>query len=126
MALTLKNHIEELRRSERNLGRQKQLLNTILDVTPDMVALQDEELVYLAVNKAFCRHVGREESEIIGGTDFDIFKDEQADRNFHEDMQILLTSQPLSKEIMTRGAKARNGTTWSRCRWWRMSGSSAC
>jgi two-component system, NtrC family, sensor kinase len=107
MALTLKNHIEELRRSERNLSRQKQLLNTILDVTPDMVALQDEELVYLAVNKAFCRHVGRQESEIVGGTDFDIFKDEQADRNFHEDMQILLTSHPLSKEIMTRGGKGR-------------------
>lgn len=107
MALTLKNHIEDLRRSEQNLARQKQLLNTILDVTPDMVALQDEELVYLAVNKAFCRHVGREEHEIIGGTDFDIFNDEQADRNFHEDMQILLTSRPLSKEIMTRGGKGK-------------------
>ncbi|WP_031387433.1 ATP-binding protein [Desulfonatronum thiodismutans] len=107
MALTLKDHIEELRRSERNLARQKQLLNTILDVTPDMVTLQDEELVYLAVNKAFCRHVGREEGEIVGGTDFDIFSDEQADRNFHEDMQILLTSHPLSKEIMTRGGKGK-------------------
>ncbi|SMP44067.1 PAS domain S-box-containing protein [Desulfonatronum zhilinae] len=107
MALTLKNHIEELRRSERNLARQKQLLNTILDVTPDMVTLQDEELTYLAVNKAFFRHVGREESEIIGSTDFDIFSDEQADRNFHEDMQILLTSHPLSKEIMTRGSKGK-------------------
>jgi two-component system, NtrC family, sensor kinase len=72
-----------------------------------MVVLQDEDLVYLAVNKAFCRHVGRQESEIVGGTDFDIFKDEQADRNFHEDMQILLTSHPLSKEIMTRGGKGR-------------------
>lgn len=107
MALTLKNHIEELRRSEGNLARQKQLLNTILDVTPDMVTLQDVELIYLAVNKAFCRHVGREESEIVGSTDFDIFSDEQADRNYHEDMQILLTRQPLSKEIMTRGSKGK-------------------
>jgi two-component system, NtrC family, sensor kinase len=107
MALTLKNHLEELRHSEQNLARQKQLLKTILDVTPDLVALQDEELVYLAVNKAFSRHLGREEKDIIGSTDFDIYTDDQADQNFHEDMQILLTKKPLSKEIMTKGGTGK-------------------
>ncbi len=107
MAWALKNHIEELRLSQQNLGRQKQLLKTILDVTPDLVALQDEDLVYLAVNKAFCRHLNREEHEIVGGTDFDILNPEQADQNYHEDMQIILTRQPLSKEIMTKGGKGR-------------------
>lgn len=107
MAWTLKNHIEELRLSQKNLSRQRQLLKTILDVTPDLVSLQDEDLVYLAVNKAFCRHLGREEHEIVGGTDFDIFHPDLADRNFHEDMQILLTRQPLSKEIMTKGGKGK-------------------
>jgi PAS domain S-box-containing protein len=126
MAWSLKNHIEELRLSENKLGRQKQLLKTILDVTPDLVALQDENMVYLAANKAFCSHLGREEEQIIGKTDFDLLSAEQADQNYHEDMQILLNRVPLSKEIMTKGARARNGTTWSRCRWSRMSGSSAC
>lgn len=107
MALALKKHIEELRLSQENLRRQKQLLKTILDVTPDLVALQDENLKYLAVNKAFCRHLGREEHEILGSTDFDVFTPEQADQNFHEDKQILLTRQPLSKEIMTRGGKGK-------------------
>ncbi|MFH7319399.1 ATP-binding protein [Desulfurivibrio sp. D14AmB] len=107
MAWSLKNHIDELSRSEKRLSRQKQLLKTILDVTPDLVALQDEKLVYLAVNKAFCRHLGREEDEIVGLTDFDILGPEQADRNFHEDRQILLTKTPLSKEIMTRGGEGK-------------------
>ncbi|HET98357.1 MAG TPA: PAS domain S-box protein [Desulfurivibrio alkaliphilus] len=107
MAWRLKNHIDELSRSEKRLSRQKQLLKTILDVTPDMVALQDEKLVYLAVNKAFCRHLGREEDEVVGHTDFDILNPEQADRNFHEDRQILLTRTPLSKEIMTRGGEGK-------------------
>ncbi|GAB6058703.1 ATP-binding protein [Desulfonatronum parangueonense] len=107
MALTLKNHIEELRLSRKNLSLQKQLLKTILDVTPDLVALQDHNLVYLAVNKAFCNHLGRDENEIIGSTDFDVFNPEQADQNYHEDMQILMTKQPLSKEIMTKGNKGK-------------------
>jgi two-component system, NtrC family, sensor kinase len=107
MAWTLKNHIDELHDSQKNLARQKQLLKTILDVTPDLVALQDENLVYLAVNKAFCRHLGREEHDIIGCTDFDLLGPEIADRNFHEDQQILLTRQPLSKELMSMGGQGR-------------------
>lgn len=107
MALTLKMHLEELRLSQESLGRQKQLLKTILDVTPDLVSLQDENLTYLAVNKAFCRHLSREEHEILGSTDFDVFNPEQADQNYHEDKQVLLTRQPLSKEIMTRGGKGK-------------------
>jgi two-component system, NtrC family, sensor kinase len=107
MTWSLKNHIAELRLSESNLGRQKQLLKTILDVTPDLVALQDEKLVYLAVNKAFCRHLARGEHEIVGKTDFDILHPEQADQNFHEDKQVLLTLKPLSKEIMIKGGEGR-------------------
>lgn len=107
MALTLKNHIEELRLSEQNLARQKQLLKTILDATPDLVTLQDKNLVYLAVNRAFCRYSGREEQEIIGCTDSEIFDEEQADLNFHEDKQILLTGEPFSKEIMTKGSEGK-------------------
>jgi two-component system, NtrC family, sensor kinase len=107
MALTLKNHIEELRLSEQNLARQKQLLKTILDATPDLVTLQDKNLVYLAVNRAFCRYSGREEEEIIGRTDSDIFDEKQADLNFHEDKQILLTGEPFSKEIMTKGSEGK-------------------
>ncbi|MFO8083105.1 MAG: ATP-binding protein [Desulfobacterales bacterium] len=109
MALTLKNHIDELRLSEQKLARQKQLLKTILDVTPDLVTLQDENLRYLAVNRAFCRYLGKDEKEIIGTTDNDLFDERQADQHYHEDMQILKTKQPLSKEIMTKG---RQGKKW--------------
>jgi two-component system, NtrC family, sensor kinase len=107
MALTLKNHIKELRLSEQNLAMQKQLLKTILDATPDLVTLQDKNLVYLAVNRAFCRYSGREEQEIIGYTDSELFGEEQADLNFHEDQQILLTGEPFSKEIMTKGSEGK-------------------
>lgn len=107
MALTLKNHIDELRLSEQKLARQKQLLKTILDVTPDLVTLQDENLRYLAVNRAFCRYIGRDEHETIGSTDIELFDEKQADQHFHEDMQILKTKKPLSKEIMTKSSQGK-------------------
>jgi len=104
MAMTLEDRIGQLRDAEKELSRQKQVLRTTLDVTPDMVALQDKDLVYQAVNKAFCSYFRMAEEDVLGRTDFDIFKESQADQNYHEDMQILKTGKPLSKEIsVTQG-----------------------
>ncbi|MFP3998476.1 MAG: ATP-binding protein [Desulfobacterales bacterium] len=104
MATTLDNRVEQCEIAEKELFNQKEVLRTILDVTPDMVALQDENLVYHAANKAFCSYFRLSESDIIGKTDFDIFKESQADQNYHEDMQILKTGKPLSKEISVKQA----------------------
>ena len=102
MAMTLQERISDIESAEKELSRQKELLRTILDVTPDMVALQDENLVYRAANKAFCSYFRIEEPDILGKTDFDIFSESQADQNYHEDMQILSSGKPLSKEISVR------------------------
>jgi len=99
MAVTIKNHIQELTDREKTIARQQGLLKTIMNVTPDFVALQDKDLTYTFASKAFCDYFGLEEEAAIGKTDFDIFSTRQADLNFHEDKQILLTGQTLSKEI---------------------------
>ncbi|BBD09831.1 ATP-binding protein [Desulfovibrio ferrophilus] len=100
MALTLNAYIDELKHAKSDLERQKSLMQTILDVTPDLVSLQDRDLKYIAVNKAFCTYFHKNESDVIGITDFDIFNEEQADTNYHEDQQILITGQSLSKQIL--------------------------
>jgi len=100
MALTLNAYIEELKRAQSDLERQKSLMQTILDVTPDLVSLQDRDLKYIAVNKAFCTYFHKNERDMLGTTDFDLFNDEQADTNYHEDQQILITGKPLSKQIL--------------------------
>ncbi len=102
MAMTLDERICEIENAEKELSRQKELLGTILEVTPDMVALQDEHLVYRSANKAFCSYFKVSESDIVGKTDFDIFSEAQADQNYHEDMQILRSGKPMSKEISVR------------------------
>ncbi len=99
MAITVKNHIEELTQREKTIARQQGLLKTIMNVTPDFITLQDRNLSYIFASKAFCDYFKLREEDIVGKTDFDIFSEEQADLNFHEDKQILMTGEPLTKEI---------------------------
>ncbi|WP_310599230.1 ATP-binding protein [Desulfobulbus sp.] len=99
MAVTVKRHIEELTEREKTIARQQELLKTIMNVTPDFITLQDKELNYRFASKAFCDYFGLDEEEVIGKNDFDIFSKQQADLNFHEDKQILLSGRTLAKEI---------------------------
>lgn len=100
MALTLNAYIDQLKRASDDIERQKQVMQTILDVTPDLVSMQDKDLKYIAVNKAFCTYFHLNEEDILGSTDFELFEEEDADTRFHEDKQILLTGKPLSKQIL--------------------------
>lgn len=99
MALTVKNHINELVEREKTIVQQQGLLKTIMNVTPDFITLQGRDLSYQFASKAFCDYFDIKEEEILGKTDFDIFPAEQADNNYHEDRQILSTGRPFSKEI---------------------------
>ncbi|MFP4213294.1 MAG: ATP-binding protein [Desulfohalobiaceae bacterium] len=105
LAMTLDERIQQLSDTEAELSRQKNLLQTVLDVTPDMIAFQDRDLMYQLANKSFCSYFKVQESEVLGKTDEDIFSEEQADQNYHEDMQILQTGEPLSKEISVRSGR---------------------
>ena len=100
MTLTLGAYIEELKRTQGDLERQRSLMQTILDVTPDLVAMQGSDLKYMAVNKAFCAYFHRTEGEIMGRTDFELFGETLADASYHEDMQVLITGKPLSKQVL--------------------------
>jgi two-component system NtrC family sensor kinase len=108
MALSLSDHIEGLKAAEKVLTRQQQLLKTMLDVTPDLVSLQDSNLVYKAANQSFLTQFDLQEQEIIGKTDLDIFPAERADIIRAEDLEIISTGIPLSKEIIIRKGRKKH------------------
>ncbi len=109
MALTLRDRMEALKETQVRLARQQQVFRTILNVTPDIVCLQDREGRYQAVSKAFCRFFGKTEEEVLGRTDFDLFKREIAEINRREDMEVMEKRQPLQKEKRVKG---RHGSRW--------------
>jgi two-component system, NtrC family, sensor kinase len=100
MALSLHTYIGNLKEAERRITRQQQLMQTILDVTPDLVTLQDASLRYRAANPAFRQYFGLSEADVIGKSDADIFPPQQAELIRKEDLEILRTKLPLSKEIL--------------------------
>ena len=105
MAITVKNHIEELTEQGKTISRQQGLLKTIMNVTPDFITLQDKDLNYTFAGKAFCDYFKLDEADIIGKTDADIFTRPQAEINVEESRQILATGVPLAKEITFKRAK---------------------
>ena len=109
MAVTLKDRLEALKRSEEDLRHQQQLFQTILDVTPDMVSLKDTGLRYRAVNRAFSSFLSKGEPEIIGRSDGDLLSAEEAEESRREDLGVLLDLRALSIEKRISGA---DGGRW--------------
>ena len=109
MALTLKERIQALKNTEESLKQQQRIFQTILDVTPDMVSLQDQALRYRAVNKAFCRFAGREEKDILGKTHEDLFPAGEAQQNLREDREVLQRKTTISLE---KKIGKGNGDRW--------------
>jgi PAS domain S-box-containing protein len=85
MSLTLKTHINELKAAEENLARQQRLLSTIFDVTPDLMSLQDADLTFRVVNRAFCRFAEADASSILGRSQDEFpIGDAEAERQWSE------------------------------------------
>lgn len=106
MTLTLKDRLEALKRTEMDLRQQQSVFQTILDVTPDIVSLQDQALRYQAVNKAFCRVSGKEEKDILGKTDEDLFPADEAQQNLQVDREVLQRKNTISLEKRIRKGKS--------------------
>lgn len=98
MAMSLACHIEDLQITEADLTRQKELLKTIINVSPDFVSLLGPQLTYLAVNKTYAEHLKHTEDEIIGLTDEDLYPDGTAAARMEEASKILKTGRTVNKE----------------------------
>ncbi len=98
MAMSLECHIEDLQITEIDLTRQKELLKTIINVSPDFVSLLGPQMTYLAVNKTFSEHLGLTEEDIIGKTDEEIYPADIAKMRMDEARLVLNTGRIINKE----------------------------
>ena len=96
--------------AEEALRAKQAQINAIFAATPDMLILKDRDLVYQAVNPAFCQFVGMHEDEIVGMTDFDLFGPERARRHRHEDTMVMASGCPLEQD--ERGTGSHSDKWW--------------
>jgi PAS domain S-box-containing protein len=100
MAFSLRHRLEELREAQKSLARQQQVMKTILDVTPDLVSLQDRNLAYRAANPAFLHFYALGEAELIGKTPPEIYQLWQDADPQAEDRRLLASGGTVSKEAL--------------------------
>ena len=99
--------ITVFQKTEEALRKQQQLFQTILEVTPDLLVLKDQDLVYRAANPAFCRFIGKPAEEIIGKTAYDFFPPNEAEKYRNDDIEVMAAKQTQVEEEEVTGAEGK-------------------
>jgi PAS domain S-box-containing protein len=99
----LHNEALVLREEKKTIQEQLKLSKIILSATPDLLVLKDRDLVYRAVNPAFCKFLGKTEESIIGKTDLDLFPRFEAEMYRREDQKVIKTHKPQVQDEEVTG-----------------------
>lgn len=109
--------ITEKKAAERQLYYMQRLNRLIIETIPDLLWLKDTDGVYLTCNPGFERFFGASEEEIVGRTDYDFLKKEQADFFRKHDRKAVAAGRALVNEewitLAVDGARVLLETTKS-------------
>jgi PAS domain S-box-containing protein len=75
---------EALRRSEKRIASEKEILNVSMENTEAQLAYLDKNFNFVKVNSAYCRARGYEPENLIGKNHFSLFPDEKNQSLFKE------------------------------------------
>lgn len=84
-----------LKEAIERLSEQKQLQDTLLSAIPAAICLKAANLSYITVNPAFAIMVGKEQDQIPGLNDTDLFPDDIASSFREQDTAVLASSNSL-------------------------------
>jgi PAS domain S-box-containing protein len=90
--------ITDRKRMERALQENEKRLQSIIDNSPNIIALRDTEGRYLLANKEHCRLYCVKPDQIVGKTLYDFHPREISNRRLAEDKEILRTGRSVSAE----------------------------
>lgn len=90
----------ELNRAREEALLSNQILNELIEKMPGGMYIKEtnDEFRYLRANKAFCEIAGREQLEVIGHTDFEIFEKEFAEQYHIYDLRLVAGETVVSYE----------------------------
>lgn len=92
--------VTDRQKAETELSRQRLLMQTLMDGTPDYIYFKDRESRFILNNRSHAKVVGVEDpSKMLGKTDFDYFAPKHAQKAFDDEQRIIRTGQPLIDEV---------------------------
>jgi PAS domain S-box-containing protein len=80
------------------------ILQAVIEATPDAIFVKDLEGRYVVVNAAAARFLDRSPAEIVGKNDLELYPEETARRFIEDDRQVMAAGAPLVFEGVARSA----------------------
>ena len=79
------------------------ILQAVIEATPDAIFVKDLDGRYVVVNAAAARFLGRPAEEIVGKHDLELYPEETARRFIADDKEVLAAGTPLVFEGVAQG-----------------------
>jgi PAS domain S-box-containing protein len=92
-------YARERGRSNRAIQRQHEMLLALLDHIPDRIYFKDRASRFILVNRAMAEMHGRPAEELVGLTDFQLFRREHAEDAFRDERRIIATGEPVVAKV---------------------------
>src|SRR3954453_8919915 len=86
------------------------ILQAVIEATPDSIFVKDLEGRYVLVNEAFARFIGKSQSDIVGRNDFELYPEADARAFAEADRQVLATGNPQAFEGVAPGGDGQPQT----------------
>jgi len=104
--------ITELKNAELKLYKERELLQSLLDNTPDTIYFKDTLSKFTKINLAQAKCLGiQSPDEAIGKSDFDYAPKEQASLSFQDEVDIIKSGKPLINRV-EKVQRADGNITW--------------
>jgi PAS domain S-box-containing protein len=92
--------VTERRRLERELYREKEFLNILMEAVPDAIYFKDTQSRFTKVNRAHAERMGlKDPAEAVGKTDFDFYSEEFAREAFEDEQCIIREGKPIINKV---------------------------
>ena len=74
------------------------ILQAVIEATPDAIFVKDLDGRYVLVNEAAARFLGKSPADIVGKHDLELYPEADARRFIEDDQRVLATGQPQAFE----------------------------
>jgi PAS domain S-box-containing protein len=89
------------------IANSSDILQAVIDATPDAIFVKDLDGRYVLVNAAAARFVGRSPADIIGRHDLELYAEATARQFIQDDRLVLASGEPRAFEGVAIGAGGR-------------------
>ena len=79
------------------------ILQAVIEATPDAIFVKDLDGRYVLVNEAFARFIGKSHADIVGRNDYELYPEVDARAFVEADRQVLATGKPRVFEGVATG-----------------------